>query len=41
MNAIGEGTPSQPSNFVTLPQQGLISLSDLKLNRLFKYTITF
>lgn len=25
MNAIGEGTPSQPSNFVTLPQQGLIS----------------
>lgn len=26
MNAIGEGTPSQPSNFVTLPQQGLIKL---------------
>lgn len=24
VNAIGEGTPSQPSNFVTLPQQGLI-----------------
>lgn len=23
VNAIGEGTPSQASNFVTLPQQGL------------------